>query len=334
MTDTQHLKEHCDLRRLVEQDLGPAPLRGGRAYLWKCPFHNEHKGYSLAVWQDGYRCFGACDTSGDALDWLTNYRRLSFTEALQALGEPAPTAVPIERKCLKSPSEPPEWSWQHRAERIVSQAEETLWSEIGEPALNYLTGRGLTTRTIRAARLGYVPGDFRGWRVMEGMDVPCGITIPWFVADALWAVKVRRAYGTPKYQQIKGGNVNGLYGADGLADREIALFCEGEFDALLARQEAGNLVAPVTLSSATAILSSRWYAELTHCHTILVAYDCDAAGEKGANRLLSLSPRFRSIQVPQGKDIGEFHLQGGDIYAWINQGLSPERKGILENGYP
>ena len=207
------------------------------------------------------------------------------------------------------------------AGRIVSQAEETLWSEVGEPALNYLTGRGLTTRTIRAARLGYVPGNFRQWRVIEGMDVPCGITIPWFATGALWAVKVRRAYGAPKYQQIKGGNVNGLYGADQLADQNIALFCEGEFDALLARQEVGDIAAVVTLSSATAILSLRWYAELTHCHTILVAYDQDAAGEKGANRLLSLSPRFRCIELPDGKDITEFYMKGGDIYHWIEQTL-------------
>ncbi len=326
MTDTQRLKEHCDLRRLVEQDLGPAPLRGGRANLWKCPFHNEHKGFSLAVWANGYRCFGACDTWGDAIDWLMNYRRLSFAQAAEVLGRPTDDRPRVEHQCLKSPSEPPEWDWQHRAECVVSQAEETLWSDVGEPALKYLIGRGLTTRTIRSARLGYVPGDFRGWRLMEGMDVPCGITIPWFASGALWAVKVRRAYGTPKYQQIKGGNVNGLYGADGLADRDVALFCEGEFDALLARQEAGNLVAPVTLSSATAILSSRWYAELTHCHTILVAYDRDAAGEKGANRLLSLSPRFREITVPQGNDISDFYLNGGDVYDWIAAQLSvPER---------
>jgi len=84
----------------------------------------------------------------------------------------------------------------------------------------------------------------------------------------------------------------------------------------------------VTLSSATAILSSRWYAELTHCHTILVAYDHDAAGEKGANRLLSLSPRFRAAQVPQGKDIGEFYLKGGDVYSWIEGALKDHR--ILE----
>lgn len=337
MVDTQRLKDNCDLRRLVELDLGPAPLRGGRAYLWKCPFHHEQKGFSLAVWANGYRCFGACDTSGDALDWLMNYRRLSFIEALRALGEPVENAAPGERKRLKSPSEPPEWDWQRAAERIICIAEDTLWSEGGEPALNYLIGRGLTTRTIRVARLGYIPGDFREWRVIEGLEVPCGITIPWFAADALWAVKVRRAAGTPKYQQVKGGNASGLYGADCLADREIALFCEGEFDTLLARQEAGDLVAAVTLSSATTTLSSRWYAELTRCHTILVAYDRDAAGEKGANRLLALSPRFRALRVPSGKDIGEFYLQGGDIYAWIEQALTKhnlETEAVIEDAQP
>jgi DNA primase len=285
----------------VEQDLGCAPLRGGRAHLWKCPFHHEQKGFSLAVWEDGYRCFGACDTRGDALDWLMNYRHLRFADAVTVLGGQVDERPRLPHPGLKSVSEPPEWSWQHRAEAVVSQAEETLWSDAGEPALHYLLGRGLTTRTIREARLGYVPGDYRSWRTIEGMDVPCGITIPWFASSALWAVKVRRAYGTPKYQQIKGGNVNGLYGADGLGQHKAALFCEGEFDVLLARQEAGDLVAPVTLSSATAMLSARWYAELTHCHTILVAYDRDAAGEKGAQRLLSISPRFREISCRRAR---------------------------------
>jgi hypothetical protein len=161
------------------------------------------------------------------------------------------------------------------------------------------------------------------------MDVPCGITIPWFAADALWAVKVRRAQGTPKYQQIRGGNGNGLYGADGLARRKIALFCEGEFDALIAGQEAGTLVAPVTLSSATITLSARWYAGLTHCHTVLVAYDRDAAGLKGAQSLLALSPRFKGIAVPQGNDISDFHLGGGDVRGWIADAMS-KKQVVLE----
>ena len=46
--DLKVLKEKHDLRLIVEADLGPAHCRGGRALLWRCPFHNEHKGYSLA----------------------------------------------------------------------------------------------------------------------------------------------------------------------------------------------------------------------------------------------------------------------------------------------
>jgi DNA primase len=135
-------------------------------------------------------------------------------------------------------------------------------------------------------------------------------------------VKVRRAFGTPKYQQVRGGNTKGLYGADHLADHSAALFCEGEFDALLAAQEAGTLASVVTLSSATATLNVRWYAELAHSHPILVAYDRDTAGTRGANRLLSLSPRFHTIQIPHGKDISDFFLHGGDIYGWLDTCLA------------
>jgi hypothetical protein len=33
--------------------------------------------------------------------------------------------------------------------------------------------------------------------------------------------------------------------------------------------------------------------------------------------------------VPQGKDVGEFHLQGGDLYAWIANALT-EKQSVLE----
>ena len=314
------IKERHDLRRIVEQDLGTAPRRTGRAHLWKCPFHNEQRGFSLAVWADGYRCFGACDTSGDAIDWLMDYRRLSFTEALAALDMTAtiPPRQPRAAQPVQAQAEPPDWDWQRQAECVVSLAEETLWSAMGQRALNYLLEqRGLTAVTIRRARLGYVPGDAGAWRDIDGLNVPCGIAIPWFASGALWAVKVRRAAGQPKYSQIAGGSGAGLYGADALPDASVALFCEGEFDALIIQQEAGELVVPVTLGSATAALNARWQAELTHCHTILVAYDRDTAGRNGARRLLSLSPRFRQISVPQGNDISDFYTSGGDVRGWV-----------------
>lgn len=324
--DTQTLKNTVDLRCIVEQDLGQAPVRSGKAYLWKCPFHQERKGYSLAVWQDGYRCFGKCDTSGDVFDWLQSYRQLSFTEALDSLdGNPTVHTRSLDKQTSIS-SEPPSASWQRSARDVVEWAEANLWSEAGEPARQYLHERGLTNGIIRDARLGYIPGDYRQWKDVSGLNVPCGITIPWFASGALWAVKVRRAAGFPKYVQIAGGSAQGLYGADYLQYHQMALFCEGEFDALLARQEVGDSICPVSLGSATSRLTARWHAELSRCHTILVAYDNDEAGENGADKLIKISPRFRQVILPFGKDITDFYLHDGNLTRWLQDTLKLQQE--------
>jgi DNA primase len=326
--DIRILKAQHDLRRIVEQDLGPAPMRGGQALLWRCPFHHERKGYSLAVWANGFRCFGKCQISGDVLDWLQRYRHLSFQEALQALGEAPRSAPGLAANRPTPPAEPPPVEWQATARRVVEGAEETLWSVSGEQALDYLIGRGLNGSTIHDARLGVVPGGYRQWRTIAGLNVPCGITIPWLTGDTLWAVKVRRLAGRVKYSQIAGGSSSGLYRGETLEGAKAVLFCEGEFDALVAHQEAGSLVAAVSLGSAGNTLSDRWIIDLVTVPLILVAYDVDPAGLKGASRLQSLSNRVHTIQVPKGKDITEFHQQSeeGDVFAWLARELRQTRQ--------
>lgn len=324
--DVRTLKAQVDLRRIVEQDLGPAPLRGGQALLWRCPFHQERQGYSLAVWADGFRCFGKCQMSGDVLDWLQRCRRLSFQEALRALGEMPRSAPGFVASHPTPPAEPPPDEWQAAARRVVERAEETLWSVRGEQVLDYLTGRGLDGETIQEAHLGVVPGGYRQWRAIAGLSVPCGITIPWMTGETLWAVKVRRAAGQPKYAQIAGGSSSGLYRGDALQGAKAVLFCEGEFDALLAHQEASDLVAAVSLGSAGNPLSDRWISDLVTVPLLLVAYDVDQAGAKGAARLQTLSQRVHVIRVPYGKDITEYHLRGGDVFTWLAHELRRVRQ--------
>lgn len=323
--DTQTLKAQYDLRVIVEQDLGPPPARSRRASLWKCPFHDERKGYSLAVWVDGFRCFGKCQTGGDVFDWLERYCHLSFVEALQVLDEAPRSAPHTTTSRPVPPAEPSPLEWQAAARQIVEQAEETLWSIRGEQALEYLTGRGLNGGTIHEAHMGFIPGGYRQWRSIAGLNVPCGITIPWFTGETLWAVKVRRAAGQPKYVQLAGGSSGGLYRGDALEDAQAVLFTEGEFDALLAHQEADGMVAAVTLGSASARLADSWVFDLARVPVILAAYDLDRAGEKGAARLQALSSRVHVIRVPWGKDITDYYLQGGDVYAWLTRELRQVR---------
>jgi DNA primase len=325
MIDTQAFKSNYDLRNIVEQDLGTPAIHSGRASLYKCPFHNESKGFSLAVWVDGYRCFGKCDTAGDLFDWLMNFRQLSFTQSVSLLDS---GQVPI----LKNPvpqrpitCEPPNYEWQTSARKVVELAENILWSSEGERALTYLLERGLTTSIIQQARLGYIPRDYWDWREIGGLKVPCGITIPWFAHDALWAVKVRRASGEQRYVQIAGGSSHGIYNADSLVGKSSVVFCEGEFDTLILQQEAGTLISSVTLGSATNRLSVRWLSELVSHQHIFVAYDSDTAGKRGTERLLKTSARFQQLSLPDGKDINDFYLQDGDVYSWIENNIQEKR---------
>ncbi|MBN2472060.1 MAG: toprim domain-containing protein [Anaerolineae bacterium] len=327
--DTWALKALHDLRLIVEQDLGPAPVRSGRACLWKCPFHSERQGYSLVVWANGYRCFGKCQIHGDVFDWLQHYRQLDFREAVEVLGQVDVSVPPASVARAIPVTAPPSIEWQTAARQVVEQAEEWLWDAPGEGALAYLLEkRGLTGATIRTARLGVVTGGYREWLTMTGLNVPCGITIPWFTGETLWAVKVRRLAGHIKYQQIAGGSSSGLYRGDALAGARAALFCEGEFDALVAHQEAADLVAAVSLGSAGNTLSDRWIIDLVTVPLILVAYDADPAGLKGAARLQSLSDRVHTIQVPQGKDITEFYQQSeeGAVFDWLARELRQARQ--------
>ncbi|MBE2192576.1 MAG: toprim domain-containing protein [Anaerolinea sp.] len=323
MNDLQRLKTALDLREWVEMDLGPALARGGDARLWKCPFHREQRGCSLAVWADGWRCFGACQEGGDIFDWLQKYRGLTFIEAVGVLGGTLPIASRQIRQSRFVPvdAQPPEEAWQQIAGQIAARAETILWSRQGKSARTYLQGRGLKEETIIRARLGLIPGRAEQWWRIQGLTVPSGITLPWWVGKELWAVKVRRAAGLPKYLQITGGSAHGLYNAARLEGHEAVLLVEGEFDALLAEQECGGLVGVATLGSAGRTLNPRWLPLLVGCKTILICLDKDEAGRKGAARLQAFTRRARIVELPFGKDLTEFVIQGGSVSQWLNDVL-------------
>lgn len=338
MADTARLKEHIDCRKLAEADLGQPKRRGSTTWNWRCPFHQEQRGYSLAVWADSWRCFGACQIGGDAIAWLQRYRGLDFVAACRELGGPEADLVSQPRHnirqaahkpdALVSISEPPPDAWQQAAWQVVAEAEQTLWQPEGLRALGYLRQqRGLLPDTIHEARLGYIPGNYKQWHRLHGLNVPCGITLPWIVDGNVWALKVRRAAGEVRYEQVGGGNLAGcLFGADNLLPGWPVLMVEGEFNCLIAWQEAMDLIRPVSLGSASTTLNPRWYAPLATSPLILACYDRDGAGEKALERLRALTARIRFIHVLEGKDLNDFFLlyreEPRAVYEWLKGYIS------------
>ena len=227
---------------------------------------------------------------------------------------------------------PPGPTWQERARAFVAYAQQQLWGSEGAEALGYLRGRGLDEEMIWGAALGWNPSDWQDTPERWGLDpwtddrgrpghvwLPRGWVIPWDIAGELWRVNIRRPQGDPKYIGPKGSRP-GLYNADALAPSKPAILVEGEFDALILAQVAGDLAAPVATGSIDGSRRPRWLAALALCPAVLVAYDADDPGEKAAAYwvgVLSNSRRWR----PLWQDANAMHQGGADLRGWVLAGL-------------
>ena len=221
--------------------------------------------------------------------------------------------------------------------------------------LDYLYNRGLTEKTIKDFSLGYLAtGDKDTYGLyVEGLWIPRGIIIPCIVRNEIWYLKVRYIPGIPikckcgailaspgdcpkcgelnKYAGVKGNKPAALFNADSIPGRNAALFCEGEFDCMLAHQQLHSFSSDgiglpcVTAGSSTNRLDlAAWGSYLTGLETILTAYDSDNAGEKGSRYMETISNKTRRVELPKGiKDINDLYLNGNDLYRWIQPYLPP-----------
>ena len=60
-------------------------------------------------------------------------------------------------------------------------------------------------------------------------------------------------------------------------------------------------------------IPGRWLLRLLPYELILVAYDVDRAGDKGAANWLERSRRARRVKVPAGDDLTSFWKARGDL---------------------
>lgn len=330
MIDVARIKDRVDCRVLIERDLGRPKYRNRKYNMYKCPLHNEEKGYSLAVYEDHWYCFGKCGHGGDAISWLQEYRGLSFQEACERLSVGDLPQLDQSRRSSQPKiqgqpvSEPPSEKWQQAAREVAYIAMNILWGKEGKRAWEYLRKqRGLSEGTIVDAGLGYIPGDYREWKTIEGLKVPCGITIPWMTyGGAIWGIKVRRAAGQQRYHQVAGGNIKGsLYMGDAIKPGLPIMITEGEFDALIAQQAGEGRISAVAIgSAANKRINPRWFPKFMSAPSILIRMDDDQAGQGAAEQIAGLSQASQLIQVPQGKDVNDFYLEAGHqvVHNWIN----------------
>lgn len=324
---------------------GPCPIPG-------CRCHKD--GFRVQPQQKRWLCRNCTDGKWqDAIALLMRIEGLPFGEAVQRLAGNQTPAIPAQiAPSYDAISVPPSSTWQKRAKEVILRSQDLLWSSASAKTiswemsdartgtmravrlspLDWLRGRGLKDETIQKFQLGFIPwdacDDARHWGMRgKPLFLSQGITLPGLVGETCWYLKVRRPLGKPKYLHVRGSRP-AMFMANDLSAYSTILFCEGELDALLMVQEAGDLTGIATFGSASQHLDlAAWGWYLLHARHFLVAYDMDGKSENGAQDLLALrhSVRANIPQLqPKDKDLTDFYKSGGDLRHWLTFWLSDQ----------
>jgi DNA primase len=310
---------------------GPCPRCGGtdRFICWPC------NGKTGRFW-----CRG-CGINGDAIQYLRDFRDMSFRQACQTLGLETKLKSNLSSiqdiKLINAPWEPKEAEepnnlWKQKAKDFIEASTKSL--EGNTKTMEYLYGRGLNKETIKQTRLGWNPSTIycsrSSWGLPERFNekgenvkhwIPDGHVIPFFYNDKPLKLKVRigkRAKTAQPYCQVAGSmNTPMLLGCEA-----PVVIVESELDALLINQETESLVSVAATGSAKIKPDLESYSIFKSAPLILVSLDTnDKAGYEGWLWWKEHFTQAKRWPVIKGKDPGEAWKNGLDIRNWIEAGL-------------
>lgn len=319
--------------------------RRGKNLVGLCPFHSE-KTPSFTVYPENgsFYCFG-CGVGGDVFTFTGLIENLDYIESVKLLAE---------RSGITLPQDGYDDSMQRLKKRIYDINRDTarffhafLMSPGGKWALDYLTGRGLTLKTIKHFGLGAAPDSWdalihhlkeKGYTESDMLAANVigkserGSLYDRFRKRVMFPIinirgnivafsgrampgedkqggKYVNTADTPVYK--KSENLFGINFAKNVCSERVILV-EGNMD-VISLHQAGfeNTVAPLGTAFTTeqANLLSRYTKE------IVLMLDADAAGQKAVRRASELLENtglsVRVVVVPNGKDPDEYIKKNG-----------------------
>ena len=132
--------------------------KAGAAYKGLCPFHDEKTpSFTIQRGDTHYHCFG-CGAHGDAIAFLMNHQRMSFTEAVESLAQRFNVHLEVVDTVEdKGPNKKVLFEVLEKACEFYHFC--LLHTEEGHVALQYLYKRGVTLDMIKHFRLGWAPSS-------------------------------------------------------------------------------------------------------------------------------------------------------------------------------
>ncbi len=300
----------------------------GKNYSACCPFHNE-KTPSFSVSQDKqfYHCFG-CGVHGNAIDFMMEYERLDFVEAIEELANTLGLDVPREQHAGTSfPSKQPQANSEQKRNLYDLMASISHYYrdqlKQSKAAIDYLKERGLSGPIVQKFGIGYIADEWDSIRKnfgqtpqLQDMLVSGGMLIEnekgnrydRFRGRIMFPIRDRRGRvigfggrvlgeGTPKYLNSpetpifhKGKELYGLYEVM-QAHREPSniLVVEGYMD-VVALAQYGIDYSVASLGTSTT--GDHIQLLFRQTNTVVCCYDGDRAGKDAAWRALENALQF------------------------------------------
>jgi DNA primase len=317
--DESLLDEILGRTDIVELVSSYIPLKkSGRNFKACCPFHRE-KTASFMVSADKqiYHCFG-CGAGGNAFNFLMQYERMEFPEAVEFLARK--TGVVLPEKKVHSHAQSATVTEVYSVNEIAAVFYgSALRSAAGRQAQSYLEKRGITPDTARTFRLGFasdawddllkhlaakkispalaekaglaLQGQNRGHydrfrnRIVFPISDVKGMVLGFGarVMDASLP-KYINSPETPVY--VKGNHLYGLdLAKETIRQQDRAVVVEGYLDCIMPYQ-AGmkNIVA----SLGTALTPHQARLLKRYSHNVCLVYDGDMAGQTASVRSLDI----------------------------------------------
>ncbi len=317
--DVQRVRDASDIVRVVGEHI---ELKArGREYLGICPFHDDKKPSMYVVPNKQiYHCF-SCGAGGDIFTFVQDFHKMTFREALKFLADRA--GVKLEsrgrRRTANDDAESVSRSVLLEANELAERFFKSILrhAEHGQSARELIERRGISQEMVDAFNIGAAPDMWDGLRkfleskqhnlepflnlgLLKASDKGQG---PYDAQRNRLVFPIRDQIGRvvafggrrindedePKYINSSESPVFDksatLFGLD-LANRAIqkegvAVIAEGYTD-VIACHQAGITNVVATLGTALTPKHATLLQRL--CHTVVLLFDGDEAGQKAADR--------------------------------------------------
>ncbi len=339
-SDVEKVRDATDIVALIAEHVSLHPK--GREHVGLCPFHDDHTpSLTVVTHKDNafYKCH-SCGASGDAFNFVMDYHKMSFPEALRHLAERAGVRLSATYDRTRDDSGTSAAALRKANAMAASFFRKMLQDrEHGAATRSMICDRRIDDTMVEAFGLGAAPAEWDGLvrnARVGGLDiesmVAAGLVKPRPRTDGHYDAFRNRlifpicdelgrpiAFGgrqldpadEPKYLNSAESSIfhksKTLYGLHlakrAIIDSKQAIVAEGYTD-VIACHQAGldNVVG--TLGTALTREHIRLLKRL--CDVVVLLFDGDAAGQRAADRAVELffaeSVDIKICILPDGSD--------------------------------